>query len=30
VAAELPAGENPPPGAILDYYLPAAASGEAS
>ena len=24
---ELPAGENPPPGAILDYYLPAAASG---
>ena len=25
---ELPAGENPPPGAIVDYYLPAAASGE--
>ena len=25
---ELPAGENPPPGAIIDYYLPAAASGE--
>ncbi|HEV8558533.1 MAG TPA: hypothetical protein VGR06_19350, partial [Actinophytocola sp.] len=24
---ELPAGENPPPGAILDYYLPAAAAG---
>ena len=24
---ELPAGENPPPGAILDYYLPADASG---
>ncbi|HEV8357242.1 MAG TPA: hypothetical protein VGQ17_10805 [Gemmatimonadales bacterium] len=24
---ELPAGENPPPGALLDYYLPAAASG---
>ncbi len=24
---ELPAGENPPPGAILDYYLPAEASG---
>ena len=24
---ELPAGENPPPGAIIDYYLPAAASG---
>ena len=22
---ELPAGENPPPGAIVDYYLPAAA-----
>jgi len=22
---ELPAGENPPPGAIIDYYLPAAA-----
>jgi hypothetical protein len=25
---ELPAGENPPPGAIVDYYLPAAANGE--
>jgi photosystem II stability/assembly factor-like uncharacterized protein len=25
---ELPAGENPPPGAIVDYYLPAAATGE--
>ena len=24
---ELPAGENPPPGAILDYYLPAAVPG---
>jgi photosystem II stability/assembly factor-like uncharacterized protein len=24
---ELPAGENPPPGAILDYYLPAVATG---
>ena len=24
---ELPAGENPPPGAILDYYLPADAAG---
>lgn len=24
---ELPAGENPPPGAILNYYLPADASG---
>jgi len=23
---ELPAGENPPPGAIVDYYLPAATS----
>jgi len=23
---ELPAGENPPPGAIVDYYLPSAAS----
>jgi photosystem II stability/assembly factor-like uncharacterized protein len=23
---ELPAGENPPPGAIVDYYLPASAS----
>jgi hypothetical protein len=23
---ELPAGENPPPGAIIDYYLPSAAS----
>ncbi len=26
-APELPAGENPPPGAILDYYLPADADG---
>jgi len=25
---ELLAGENPPPGAIIDYYLPSAASGE--
>jgi len=25
---ELPAGENPPPGALIDYYLPSAASGE--
>jgi len=25
---ELPAGENPPPGALIDYYLPAKASGE--
>ena len=25
---ELPAGENPPPGALVDYYLPADASGE--
>jgi len=25
---ELLAGENPPPGAIIDYYLPAAAAGE--
>ncbi len=25
---ELPAGENPPPGALVDYYLPAAATGE--
>ncbi len=25
---ELPAGENPPPGALIDYYLPAATSGE--
>ncbi len=25
---ELPAGENPPPGALIDYYLPAAANGE--
>ena len=25
---ELPAGENPPPGALIDYYLPAAASSE--
>ncbi len=25
---ELPAGENPPPGAIIDYYLPSAANGE--
>ena len=24
---EVPAGENPPPGAILDYYLPADATG---
>jgi photosystem II stability/assembly factor-like uncharacterized protein len=24
---EVPAGENPPPGALLDYYLPATASG---
>ncbi|HEX7024325.1 MAG TPA: hypothetical protein VF187_05870, partial [Gemmatimonadales bacterium] len=24
---EVPAGENPPPGAILDYFLPAAAAG---
>src|SRR5262249_44710239 len=24
---ELPAGENPPPGAILDYFLPAEAAG---
>ena len=24
---ELPAGENPPPGAILDYFLPADAAG---
>jgi photosystem II stability/assembly factor-like uncharacterized protein len=24
---ELPAGENPPPGAILDYYVPAGVSG---
>ena len=24
---EIPAGENPPPGAILDYYLPTDASG---
>jgi photosystem II stability/assembly factor-like uncharacterized protein len=24
---ELPAGENPPPGALIDYYLPNAASG---
>ncbi len=24
---ELPAGQNPPPGAIIDYYLPQAASG---
>jgi len=24
---EVPAGENPPPGAVLDYYLPAATSG---
>ena len=27
---ELPAGENPPPGAIIDYYLPAAAQGASS
>jgi hypothetical protein len=25
---ELPAGENPPPGALIDYYLPAATTGE--
>ena len=25
---ELPSGENPPPGAIIDYYLPRDASGE--
>jgi len=25
---ELPAGENPPPGGIIDYYLPNDASGE--
>jgi photosystem II stability/assembly factor-like uncharacterized protein len=25
---ELPAGENPPPGGIIDYYLPDNASGE--
>jgi photosystem II stability/assembly factor-like uncharacterized protein len=25
---EIPAGENPPNGAIVDYYLPSAASGE--
>jgi hypothetical protein len=25
---ELPAGENPPPGALIDYYLPSAAAGE--
>jgi len=25
---EVPAGENPPPGALIDYYLPAAAAGE--
>ena len=25
---EVPAGENPPPGALIDYYLPANASGE--
>jgi len=25
---ELPAGENPPPGAIVDYFLPGASSGE--
>src|SRR5439155_372612 len=24
---ELPAGENPPPGAAIDYYLPRAAGG---
>ena len=24
---ELPAGENPPPGALIDYYLPSDASG---
>jgi photosystem II stability/assembly factor-like uncharacterized protein len=27
---ELPAGDNPPPGAILDYFLPSAASGPVS
>ena len=27
---ELPAGENPPPGAILDYYLPRDVSGTVS
>ncbi|HWG37673.1 MAG TPA: hypothetical protein VN690_08150, partial [Terriglobales bacterium] len=27
---EVPAGENPPEGAILDYYLPAAATGPMS
>jgi len=26
-APELPAGENPPPGGIIDYYLPADAQG---
>ena len=25
---EVPAGENPPPGALVDYYLPADAAGE--
>ena len=25
---ELPAGENPPPGALIDYYLSSAATGE--
>jgi len=25
---EVPAGENPPPGAIVDYYLPSASGGE--
>jgi len=25
---EWPAGENPPPGALIDYYLPSAVSGE--
>ena len=25
---ELLAGENPPPGALIDYYLPAAADGD--
>ncbi len=25
---ELPAGENPPPGAIVDYYLPSNATGD--
>ncbi|MCC6930738.1 MAG: hypothetical protein IT359_17240 [Gemmatimonadaceae bacterium] len=25
---ELPAGQNPPPGALIDYYLPRDASGE--